>query len=570
MILVFIIHLFVVYCFFTIFASENISFLSIAKQLLMSIFREIKKTHLLESAEPLSANGSTCLCYKVKVYDQWQFVKRLKPELQNDQRYIALFRKEFEVGSKLDHPNLVSYNKIEESDEGLMMFLDYVEGRTLAEVLIKEPDYFSSNNRLSRFSIQVLSALDYMHSHQVLHLDLKPENIMITRINEDVKILDLGFCRTDCFTSTEGMTEGFNAPEQASTDKLVDTRTDLYAFGKILEKIEQSQEKKLPQIFHQLMLRCIEENPDKRPQSATDALKSLQKHNKLIQKICLSTLFFIALFVGLWSYEPTREALKYQLRHLNFRGYQWSDHGCRMRIISDKEMTCEVVGFDPNESCISNLLVPASSDFNGHTYHVITIADTAMIDNQLIKTVFLPEGIKRVGERAFNHCHFIETLNLPSSLTQFGDGCFSLCSGLKNLHLPDSIKVLAARSFHGCASLTSIEIPEGVTRIGTDCFVADSSLVLVSLPSTLEIIDRGVFFLCKSIPSITLPASLNSIGDYAFYDCDALKEVICMAETPPSILDCFSNYDITLKVPEKTIEKYREHPIWGRFNVIDL
>ena len=129
----------------------------------MSTFREIKETHLLDSAEPLTTNGSTCLCYKVKVYDRWQFVKKLRTDLQNDARYVALFRKEFAVGSKLSHPNLISYNELETSKEGLIMLQDFVEGRTLTQILRDEPAYFKQPGRSEKFARQILSVLDYLH-----------------------------------------------------------------------------------------------------------------------------------------------------------------------------------------------------------------------------------------------------------------------------------------------------------------------------------------------------------------------------------------------------------------------
>lgn len=208
----------------------------------MSVFREVSETHLLETAEPLMTNGSTCLCYKVKIYDRWQFVKRLRPELEGNSRYVSLFTKEYMVGSRLSHPNLVRYNEMETSDEGVMMMLDYVEGMTLEQKLEEEPRYFAHPHNLQRFCSQVLSCLDYLHSQQVLHLDLKPGNIMITRVNNDVKLIDLGFCRTDCFTGSEGKTHGFDASEQAdNVDAQVDARTDIYAFGRILQEIAKSQ-----------------------------------------------------------------------------------------------------------------------------------------------------------------------------------------------------------------------------------------------------------------------------------------------------------------------------------------
>lgn len=520
----------------------------------MSSFREIKETHLLDAAEPLMTNGSTCLCYKVKVYDRWQFVKRLRPELEKDLRYVNLFRKEFAVGSKLSHPNLISYNELETSDEGLIILQDFVEGRTLAHILKDEPGYFKHHGRTEKFARQMFSVLDYLHSHQVLHLDLKPDNVMITRVNEDVKVLDLGFCRTDSFTSSEGMTEGFDAPEQKSGD-VADARTDLYAVGRLLEEIEKAQGEKLPSTCHELMLRCLKKKPEDRPQHAADCLKVLQAERRTWWKVVVGVAV-LSVLTGFFLF--------YQLQHKA----EWNDHCCHLRVLSEQELTCEVTGWDNAEG--ANMMVPATSVYRGKEYRVVAITDTAMVHCQDVETVFLPEGLERIGERSFNHCEMIETLNLPNSLTQWGDGCFACCYGLKNLRLPDSLQVLPPRAFHACTSLTHVEIPEGVTRIGTDCFVADSALVSVSLPSKLEILDRGVFFLCRQLTEITLPAKLKSIGDYAFYGCDNLTQITCLALDPPSVLECFQKKEIVLRVPSESIEKYRNHPVWGQMRVENL
>lgn len=519
----------------------------------MSTFREINETHLLDAAEPLITNGSTCLCYKVRVYDRWQFVKRLRPELEKDLRYVNLFKKEFAVGSKLSHPNLISYNELETSEEGMIMLQDFVEGRTLSQILKEDAAFFKNKEKLRKFAVQILSVLDYLHSHQVLHLDLKPDNVMITRVNEDVKLLDLGFCRTDSFTTSEGMTDGYSAPEQMG-DGVTDVRTDLFAFGRLLDEIKKAQGEKLPSVYHELMLQCLKPKPGDRPQHAADCLKMLQPEHRW-WKVAVCMVVALGLIGGLLFHQMQQVA-------------EWDDHCCHLRVLSEQEKTCEILGWNNAEG--NNMMVPATSVFKGQEYRVVAISDSAMAHCLEVETVFLPEGIKRIGERTFNHCEQIETLNLPNSLTQWGDGCFSACYALKNLRLPDSLQVLSARAFHACTSLTHIEIPEGVTRIGTDCFVADSALVSVKLPSTVEILDRGVFFLCRQLPEITLPATLKSIGDYAFYECDNLAQITCLAAIPPSVLDCFSKEDIVLKVPSESLENYRKHPVWGRLIVQEL
>ena len=163
----------------------------------MSGFIDNLKSDWLVGAERLVSFGATCLAYKVEVEGRQQFVKCLRPEFRGNPVYVALFTKEFVVGKTLSHPNLVSYNEMRTDDSGVMMLLDYVAGETLTQRLQRQPDYFLKSDNLFRFAKQLLSCLEYIHSHQVVHLDLKPDNIMLTQVDGDVKVLDLGFCYSD-------------------------------------------------------------------------------------------------------------------------------------------------------------------------------------------------------------------------------------------------------------------------------------------------------------------------------------------------------------------------------------
>lgn len=185
-----------------------------------------------DAIEKVNCQGATCDTFHIKLYGKLHFLKRLKAEYANDIRYQEAFRKEFETEYRLEHPHLVRY--ISFSDDGILM--EYVDGETLSERLATNPDYFNSRKNTGKFLRQLLDVVGYLHSHQVLHLDLKPDNIMLTRIGSDVKLIDLGCCLTDTFADTPGRTPQFAAPEQLH-GKDVDERTDIYAIGRIMEQL---------------------------------------------------------------------------------------------------------------------------------------------------------------------------------------------------------------------------------------------------------------------------------------------------------------------------------------------
>ena len=170
--------------------------------------------------EYIPTGGSTCDTYRLKLYGKLHFLKRLKQQYANDPRYVQAFRKEFEVGYNLEHPNLTKYLSM--TDDGILM--EYIDGETLTDFLKSHPDYFRNRKNSDKFLKQMLNVLQYLHSHQVLHLDLKPGNILITRINHDVKLIDLGGCYADCFNDTTAHTDGYAAPEQLSSTHLGTTQ----------------------------------------------------------------------------------------------------------------------------------------------------------------------------------------------------------------------------------------------------------------------------------------------------------------------------------------------------------
>lgn len=217
-----------------------------------------------EAIEQVESQGATCDTFRVKLYGKLHFLKRLKAEYAGDIRYQEALRKEFETGYRLEHPNLVRY--LSPDKDSILM--EYVDGETLSQRLARTPDYFNEQKHTEKFVRQLLSALQYLHSHQVLHLDLKPDNILLTHINDDVKLIDLGFCYTDAFVDTQGHTNAFAAPEQKAGGE-VDVRSDIYAFGKILELLPDHS------LYNKVIARCTADRPEDRYQSVGEILHDI-------------------------------------------------------------------------------------------------------------------------------------------------------------------------------------------------------------------------------------------------------------------------------------------------------
>ena len=243
-----------------------------------------------DAIERMDTRGATCDTFRVKLYGKLHFLKRLKAEYAGDIRYQEALRKEFETGYRLEHPNLVRYLSLDH--DGILM--EYVDGETLSQRLATNPDYFRNRKHTDKFVRQLLDALGYLHSHQVLHLDLKPDNILFTRINDDVKLIDLGCCYTDSFPDTQGYTSEFAAPEQLSIIHCpLSIQTDIYALGKILDLLPSSY------LYNKVIARCTAEYPKDRYQSVGEILHDIDGKRPFLRYVATVMAIVAALIVCL-------------------------------------------------------------------------------------------------------------------------------------------------------------------------------------------------------------------------------------------------------------------------------
>ena len=163
-------------------------------------------------------------------------IKVPHPEMESDPVFFDRFRREREIGQRLDHPGVMKVFPDHDRSQ-VYMVMEWAEGRLLREILNQEgklpPD------RAVRLTLHILNALDYIHHHGVAHRDLKPENIMVDA-EDRIKIIDFGIAastgaRRLTFTrlsQTLG-TPDYISPEQVK-GKRGDARSDLYAMGVML------------------------------------------------------------------------------------------------------------------------------------------------------------------------------------------------------------------------------------------------------------------------------------------------------------------------------------------------
>ena len=252
---------------------------------------------------PIDKNGATSDCFKVRIYGKWHFLKRPKKEFKNHPLYIAAFEKEFDLGFTLDHPNIVRYLNKGNDSEGIYILTEYVDGLTLTDFREKYPHYFQKEVNIRKILSQLVSALAYLHSHQIVHLDIKPENILITNNGNSVKLIDLGLSYSDCYTEITGGTHTFGSPEQFGHSEQIDERSDMYAVGKVIlylftGQVDIHSVRKLPSSLRELAKRCLQEDIQLRTITAIEFLSVLSR-KRANYTLVVVVILFIALVIGI-------------------------------------------------------------------------------------------------------------------------------------------------------------------------------------------------------------------------------------------------------------------------------
>jgi hypothetical protein len=244
------------------------------------------------------------------------------------------------------------------------------------------------------------------------------------------------------------------------------------------------------------------------------------------------------------------------------------------------------------------------------------IGDSAFSGCSTLSSLELPAAVKTIEAGAFSGCaQFNPDIGSLTSLETIGIGAFLNCTGLSRVRLPASLTAIERYAFRGCTSLTIAEIPEslvslidyqtfhycrdlqftvggqepspmlisnktllaypgapaaviipeGIEEIARGCFSGTSGLTQISIPGSLKIIRREAFG-DTQITTIDLPPGLTTIEYYAFGNCQALQDLVCRAETPPSLdgsAFMYANAELKIYVPDSSVDAYKGADNWS-------
>ena len=531
-----------------------------------------------------------------------QFVlKGLKPEYQEQPQCIALLQKEFEIALTLSHPNIARIYSLEQIPEvGPCIVMEYVDGRPLDKFLQENP----STKMRQRAIRQMLDAMAYYHSLQVVHRDLKPSNILVTHNGNNIRIIDFGLSDADQYVALKqpSYTLAYASPEQIEGAPL-DCRSDIYNFGRVLQQV-------FPHRYHTVKRRCCRHNRDARYPNAEAVLSAMFGFRRWIKFVLLLLLIiFILLSI-------------HTLRHFNSREFTYSINSDIVLRCKIEDSQAVVVG---TEKVSGKLVLPETIRYFGLKFPLTQIAPEAFAHSDSLTHVVFPENLRLIDNHAFYHCPSLtDTITLPVGLDSIGEMVFGFC---------DNITTLVVRSarlktpenkpresrFHQCSHLHTaifestveemcpdlleyvyllreIYVAEGIEKIGVRSFAETYQLQKLYLPKSLRSLDQYALY-GSGIVRLILPDSLETLGcmslgvlfncrylevgpavkhidSKAFYDLKVIDTLVFRAEVPPchvddpfpEIANQKPNRSFLFLVPAQSLEAYRADSIYARLN----
>ena len=249
-------------------------------------------------------SGGMADVYKAKdhVLNRLVAIKVLKQEYSTDATFVKKFRVEAQSAAGLSHPNIVSVYDVGEDDGVYFIVMELVQGITLK-------NYIDMKGKLDirealNISVQIAAGLSAAHENRIIHRDIKPQNIIMSRDGK-VKVTDFGIAKvadSTTVTTTAAGTVHYISPEQARGG-YSDERSDIYSLGITMYEMVtgrvpfegetnvavalmhiQSEmvpprklEPSIPVSFEKIILKCTQKKPERRYASAKELIADLRK-----------------------------------------------------------------------------------------------------------------------------------------------------------------------------------------------------------------------------------------------------------------------------------------------------
>ena len=451
--------------------------------------------------EPYRSSGAFAVVFKMKD-EQTGKCYALKCFTEEQEGRAEAYRQIAEELEFVDSPYITSVKYLEkelfvdsncEDEEFPVLLMDWIEGETMETYIA---DHYMDNHAMSMLCYRFCKMAAWLRSQSFAHGDIKPDNIMV-RSDGTLTLVDYDGMFVPAMKGQKSPTIGtkdFSHPLRTIDD--FDETIDDFALASIA-----------------LSLKAISLNPSLLNEyGASDRLLfSAADYLDLSKSKTMTAL------QDLLADEETRTLLSMFLLASAKKDLSM----CSFRLFSvEKPKEEEVWSTEVTEEDLKNAVEDEFGVKYSRDWKRLLRAPYRLRGEYSIR-----EGVKVIGDSAFQACNSLASINIPNSVTTIGDWAFDCCDSLTNINIPNGVTTIGEGAFGWCKSLTSINIPNSVTTIGIEAFWACNSLTSINIPNSVTTIENGAFWACNSLTSINIPNSVTTIGNKAFDGCGSLTSI---------------------------------------------
>ena len=207
---------------------------------------------------------------------------------------------------------------------------------------------------------------------------------------------------------------------------------------------------------------------------------------------------------------------------------------------------------------VGDVEIPDKITENNQTYYVTSIGNRAFYGCTKLKSVIIGNNVTSIGDEAFRECKSLVSLYVGRSVRKIGDNAF-IGSPLQTIEVDEDNYIYDSRD--NCNAI--IETDKNALLLGCKT---------TKIPASVVRIEDKAFKWCDGMESVVLPENLEVIGSYAFSECENLKKIVSLNQTPPKISENSFPEDVyrnaKLQVPAGCVKAYQEDDVWRKFTYI--
>lgn len=202
--------------------------------------------------ESYGRGGSICDTFVGRHFRRKVFVKRLKEEFRKSSLHLAALDKEYDVGVNLNHVSLPRYLEFHED----YIVMDFIDGDTLASLIENNDPWLQDKRNIWKMLEELVDVIGYLHRNHVVHCDIKPDNILLTRDDRKLVLIDLDKCYTDWLDNTSGSTALFGKNDHDEISNQIDFKGVAFIIDCIVTANPNLQRHE----FSKIKKKCLQQN----------------------------------------------------------------------------------------------------------------------------------------------------------------------------------------------------------------------------------------------------------------------------------------------------------------------